>query len=390
MTLENKVYSILSQCTQNDETVKRDIKFDFSLENGLKKLNWPPQTYVEVRYKLSYAAYAEIIRRSAVVGDEHLKIVVLDDSSLYRDKINNDNKPHIECITYNELENRCKVRVKPLDEKDLKESQKNLIEKAKYALKSERFTLFLGAGVSISAGVPSWKDLLQSFYKRKSLFIPDNSNYTIIGRYIADTYCKNVDDKYELDNESLAKDLKEILYEKKKESKLIPVIADIARKTNCESVITYNYDDLIEQKLGSKYQSITEKTRYTEKDVIPIYHVHGFVPQQKEPSPIILGEREYHNIYNDPFNWGNIEQLHALTRNTCFFIGLSMEDPNLRRLIDFANKDAAEKLVHYVFLLKEKKDQHESAVNEMESLRLNCIVFDDKDKLPELLKSLIE
>ena len=67
-----------------------------------------------------------------------------------------------------------------------------------------------------------------------------------------------------------------------------------------------------------------------------------------------------------------------------------MEDPNLRRLIDFANKDAAEKPVHYVFLHKEDKEQHKSAVKEMESLRLNCIVFDDENKLPELLKSLIE
>ena len=56
-------------------------------------------------------------------------------------------------------------------------------------------------------------------------------------------------------------------------------------------------------------------------------------------SLIVLGEKEYHKIYQEPYNWGNIEQLHALNRNVCFFIGLSMNDPNLRRLIDGSNED---------------------------------------------------
>ena len=41
----------------------------------------------------------------------------------------------------------------------------------------------------------------------------------------------------------------------------------------------------------------------------------------------------------DAYNWSNIIQLNCFLENTCMLIGLSVTDPNLRRLLDVAAKN---------------------------------------------------
>lgn len=52
-------------------------------------------------------------------------------------------------------------------------------------------------------------------------------------------------------------------------------------------------------------------------------------------------------------NWANLTQLNFLLNSTCIFIGLSMADPNLRRLLDIASKKSkvnTDCCKHYVIL----------------------------------------
>ncbi len=77
---------------------------------------------------------------------------------------------------------------------------------------------------------------------------------------------------------------------------------------------------------------------------LPIYHVHGYLPQHStdfdnnSDNLIVFSERAYHTIYADPFSWSNIIQLYTLKENTCLFIGLSITDPNMRRLLDISTR----------------------------------------------------
>ena len=103
----------------------------------------------------------------------------------------------------------------------------------------------------------------------------------------------------------------------------------------------------------------------------------------------MLGEKEYHKIYQESYNWGNVEQLHALCRSTCFFIGLSMMDPNLRRLIDISIDGSEIETVHYAFL---RRIEYDVPFMEkiMRGFGINCIWYNNFEDLPNLIYQLIE
>ena len=130
---------------------------------------------------------------------------------------------------------------------------------------------------------------------------------------------------------------------------------------------------------------------------LPVYHVHGIVTMDAKSgiySTPVLSEEDYHNIYKEAFHWSNIEQLHALDRTTCFFIGFSMSDPNLRRLLEISQSKGDGGKNHYVFLRRSNfsndsnRDMENLTIlkNMMNDLGLNVIWFKDFNELPQLLK----
>lgn len=241
-----------------------------------------------------------------------------------------------------------------------------VINRAKTLLSTTNSTFVLGAGVSKDANIPDWETLLAKLIPTKdTVFRPTDYkainkhlNHSDIraARYIKSAfYQKDLNDKDSNDNIFVDK-VRKILYSSiDRKAPLIKTICDIIcdDSKRVQSVITYNYDDVIEEELkkrGFEHYSVFRKNRSNDYYKFPIYHVHGFVPQIGNASKIVLCEEDYHEIYSYAFHWSNIEQLHAFERNTCFFIGLSMNDPNLRRLLEVAFKDSEQEQSHFIFL----------------------------------------
>lgn len=266
--------------------------------------------------------------------------------------------------------------------------------------------IFAGAGVSASANIPDWQTLLRSLLADGTIISSDdfdcvfksmdNSNL-LTARYIEKSL--NVDKKAIVDR------IRQLLYPRDviQNSCLITTICDLViRQKNLRSVITYNYDILIEDSLRAKGKSCFSvyKNSRDESNSFPVYHVHGIVFRKNDdrlPEDIVLTENDYHRVYSEVFDWSNVEQLHALTRCTCFFIGLSLNDPNLRRLLEIAQRDSGKSVRHYAFLErksaydeveKEEKD-FQTQEDMLADLGLNVIWYRGNDKhkeLPELLQ----
>ena len=109
----------------------------------------------------------------------------------------------------------------------------------------------------------------------------------------------------------------------------------------------------------------------------------------------------------EPYNWANITQLNYMINNTCVFIGLSMTDPNMRRLLEIAAQkrtDIKDTCRHYAIMRRFTIDSsHKSnsiksfenvndALQESfyEELGVNIIWFDEFNEIPGILKNLKE
>jgi NAD-dependent SIR2 family protein deacetylase len=410
-SFEQEVYTTISKCLKENEEIKFDDNFDFYLPQGAHAFNWEAKTHIEVKFVLRDYT----IPRIRYIFDKikaHKLIVIYKEGrqnqvvSFKKYLYVNVNKK-IELLPYSELLNKIsslnnlelKDKDKSYDERYIKGKEQNNLDKAKEAIKADKVSLFLGAGVSISAGSINWTKLINKLLEKRRLSIDTNNKRSVSdlekGRYILDDYLRD-----EKDNHSnFYQDMRSLLYANihRQDNDLIASIASLITKCKIESVITYNYDNLIEQEINDhpdKYKiqchPIYDKSGPIAENCQYIYHVHGYLSNDDTQSEeIILGEKEYHKVYQDSYNWSNVEQLHALNRSTCFFIGLSMIDPNLRRLLDISLEGSDKEPIHYAFLYK---SEHDVSLTErmMLDFGVNCIWFEDLNDLPELLRKLIE
>ncbi|MBD0405474.1 SIR2 family protein [Flammeovirga sp. EKP202] len=312
---------------------------------------------------------------------------------------------------------------------------------------NENLVLVLGAGVSVKYGLPDWYSLLQKLMIKtieeeqkvstvlSKLFTNVfNPTPLIAGRYLQNYF----EDK----NESFEEYVRVALYQYfniENESGLMDEIVNfcVASGTypNLDSVITYNFDDILEQRLSKiqipiRFMPIYGLGMQPGKN-LPIYHVHGYLPQKGEITSnniITFGESIYHEQYYDTYSWNNIVQINKFRDKTCLFIGSSITDPNIRRLLDIAQKQKGNKeLNHYTFKqhykvswvqkkLKEILNENAELLDEkilaeltlndtvkflidivekfeesdMKSLGINTIWVKEWDELPEILREIRE
>lgn len=246
-----------------------------------------------------------------------------------------------------------------------------------------RFSLFLGAGVSSSAGLPDWDTLLNSLFVSmltdesqnrvtdnegilsivKRLRQIDGPSALMLARYVR----RGLSTGSKVEQDQFVQAVTKQLYGLRNrrfslQSPLIKAIANLCTPTRTgakvRSVITYNFDDLVERELetrGLQYRSIFEEVDLAAPEELPVYHVHGFLPEERskysalERSTLVFSEEGYHQIYGEPYHWSNLIQLSALKETTCVMVGLSLTDPNLRRLLEIAAK-SVDRPRHFAFL----------------------------------------
>jgi hypothetical protein len=152
--------------------------------------------------------------------------------------------------------------------------------------------------------------------------------------------------------------LRKCLYgvENSKEIQHSPLIdrlgALCAERTSVQAVVSYNYDSVLEEFLetkGIRFTVLSGEEQHLKPGSLPIYHVHGYLKRGGGPKTrIVLAEDDYYQDLVAPYSWSNLLQSSLLIRSTCLFVGTSMTDPNLRRLLRSAF--CVGKRFHYAFL----------------------------------------
>lgn len=235
---------------------------------------------------------------------------------------------------------------------------------------NKEITLVCGAGVSVSAGLPSWnkylKKIVSTFLVHWSFQERVNVRYKDVApRQMSLALLEDVFEKEFLDPEIaenflredplilaqliknciepanwrylLRKSLYEYAHVININDELISSITNliVENQSKFSSILTYNYDDIIETRLktiGIKSSPIIGENYFRPHPHYPIYHVHGFLPIKGGlNSKIYLSEEDYLTDIIQPNSWYN--QLHSnkLTSTCCLFIGLSFNDPSVKR-----------------------------------------------------------
>lgn len=162
-------------------------------------------------------------------------------------------------------------------------------------------------------------------------------------------------------------------------------IADfILRHDNIKSVVTYNYDNY----LSSAINLLKEKENYKpigKREIEPldiysgwkdkpfknenflIYHIHGMVQPNNEVAPhcsnqVVLSLEEYYDMARDLYSWQSATQIFYLTHYTCAFIGASLMDMTMQRVLHYANLEQSGENVYY--LTAKTTDDKQSVVLE--------------------------
>lgn len=223
----------------------------------------------------------------------------------------------------------------------------------------------LGAGTNIDYGAKDWEHLVEAlnldFYNNDTELVSQVKHYVGDELFVSSKLIKtNGFDVYE----SLNKELylfKEAKSFNDSDSTLYKIVDFLVRKNETIDVITYNYDTNLEyllKKRNHSYNSVYDNTSFIIKDAkINIFHVHGLMPyektsQEKYIDSIIFNESEYFYLYNNPYSWNIGKQLHDFTFNCCIFVGISLTDPNMKRLLELATNYLK---FNFIFLKKEKE-----------------------------------
>lgn len=284
-----------------------------------------------------------------------------------------------------------------------KSTSQTAIKHLKESYIKNKLVLVLGAGVSMNFGIPSWDSLLQRLLVKTIEEEPEkatilskvftkvfNPSPLIAGRFLQESLEKPsvIKNKFE-------KEVRDALYESFDNNahsltmdEIVQLCISPGKNTpTLDGIISYNYDDIIENKILAKdldvpFQSIYGQGIDPDDNSLAIYHVHGFLPREgnlDDRNIITLGEYVYHEQYNATYSWNNIIQINKFRDNTCLFLGSSLTDPNIRRLLDIAHSQkTGKKRYHYIL----KKKPNTKKVSEMlqKVLDDNPEIFNEKVK----------
>jgi hypothetical protein len=343
--------------------------------------------------------------------------------------------------------------------------QEALLARLRNTYSKHGLVLYLGAGVSASAGFPVWNELvmgmLENVFERKvyggregefeesgswpwngkalskamaELSLSTRRPVIMLARVLRGYYKKAlasrvagslyfqstlgqwlVDDDW---SRAFARGTRHLDVDLMS-SPLIDAIAHATRRgeyAGIRAIVNYNFDDLVDEVIrqrGTDCSTLGGPGDRVRPEALPCYHVHGVVPLRAYVRAIVrrrqhrllrgdfvFSEEEYHRQYSEPFRWSNLTQTSLLGTHDGLFLGLSMEDPNLRRLLDGVHRQYPERRNYAVLkrtrpLAKARRNVKEVAINMLEDIEsdafadigVHVVWVDEYDEITTLLRA---
>ena len=223
-------------------------------------------------------------------------------------------------------------------------------------LKSSTLCLFLGAGVSIGFNLPSWKQLIARILGKETdadfVAALDNKSAQDLRRLLDPIDDQSIE-YYTLVHDALYRGVVEDLLEQLRQSPLLLAIAAMmtgAHRGRIDCVVTYNYDDLLEQYLRMLGLMVCQRVlpdELSSRSDVELNYVHGKLPQgwgptAEKPEVFVLSDRSYMaRSAHLNIGWPAWVE-YKLYSKLGLFLGLSGDDDvilaTLRRVKDYVKR----------------------------------------------------
>lgn len=270
-----------------------------------------------------------------------------------------------------------------------------MLEEIKEAINRNSFGIYVGAGLSIGAEMPSWENLLLDLISilearnivpdriaEMKVLAKDPKKYLMIAEEIRDL---------------IPKDLETLIRTRFEDKKKIPTEThDVLVKVKSKFIITSNYDTLVERALVKNFDNYFP-TVYTYKDASSInyslwnndYFVLKAHGDAKTPNEIILTEKDYRNIIYNQSGYQSV--LHAIfSTNSILFVGVSLNDPELLLMLGYIhNIFHGGSPQHYALVSKDTITDTEIG-RWRKDFNIECITYDPKENHIEVKNYLEE
>ena len=191
------------------------------------------------------------------------------------------------------------------------------------------------------------------------------------------------------------------------------------RNARIHAVINFNIDAVLRNYVYARYNKLLLRTierasKSPDPEKISVYHMHGFLRFDKKANnlgkeaydKLVLAEQEYFDFFNRPTTLFNYTFLYLLREYPCLFIGLSMKDDNIRRLLHYSKSEreqayidegeslgkAKEKSLRHFSILKGPKDciSNKQTEQSLKELGVSVLWVNSFVDLPEKISQLYE
>jgi hypothetical protein len=314
---------------------------------------------------------------------------------------------------------------------------------------NQGIVLAVGAGLSFASGLPDWAELLRRLAERRypgrgaAIFQQlQDDGYTLPAiasileassrssksfiDWLRDGLYASFEKYY---HTGVTDENRSEFIEAVKRNRTLAAVARLCIRSSSEdeefvrnplihAVINFNFDAVFREYVRARYGSglmrtIERPSKSMMPDRIPVYQMHGYlhfekarfnVREDEAPDVRVFTEQEYFDFFNRPTSIYNYTFLHLLREYSCLFIGLSLKDDNIRRLLHYSKterqesdlrerrskKEAEERSRRHFALCKRGTDGmiDRLAEKSLRRLGVRVIWFDEFDHIPEILGSL--
>ena len=253
-----------------------------------------------------------------------------------------------------------------------------------------RLGFLVGAGLSVPIGLPGWaafnEALLENAIGRHAP--GGTSQARALSRAYLDLLQGQSLAAVDLVRQRVGADfhvvLRGALYEREQLRKFQPTevhyaLAELALDSQppYPCLHTTNYDDLLEltiaNMLGKRPRAV-HATRRSSADGPRVVHLHGYFPydfpgaaeEKRLAAELVASDLDYHRLSNDHAAWTNRELMTLLDSRSVLVVGMSLTDPNVRRLLAYLSehkKSHDEAHDHFVILQQRPHDARRASIS---------------------------